>query len=210
MEYESTTQPIVDWLKAKAKNSTVIWTSDHFSSESPFCGGWADIMVPEFQEAMKPVIKYGWVFTILSEYTELYEDEGSRFDWEFLHPHDLTVACTWSPAAHWYANEVPVRPDEELSEADAEALVSLAAEEEGAFVTSYTAWSIAAVNCALSEWAAAYAERPDIVFEWNPDGEMSDMMKEAIEAYEDVQSGKAQLKTFDLDEFLRQSGDDDV
>lgn len=186
---------LIEWLKSLPENAVVKWNDDSTSREKPWTTSWMDVQVPEFQEKYN----YNWAWTIFSP-----NDEDRDFDeesvWCVTAEPDLDFHGVYNPNPpdYWYAVSIVVPKGQPLNEDQIDEIDTELAKGEGRSVVQLPAWSIEQASRQLHQWTAEYAERPDIHFEYDFEGNLSPLMQQALDVKKEIEAGTA--KTYKLDE----------
>ncbi len=192
---------IVRWVKSLAQGYHLLWCSDSVSDKQPWTTGWVDVLCEELQTD----VPCNWVWTI--DPPDVSEDTEN--DWSFQWAPDLCVYRVWDPD---FADNsgperltIPVDRQRNLNLAEADRLNEALAEcGPRASVHGAPGWSAETITKGLEYWAGYYAERPDIRFEWDPQGSPSDMYARAWAALEQIKAGG---EGFLLKEGIREGGE---
>lgn len=196
MSLDNESIQLIDWLKSLPKNTTIEWTSDHYSIEHQHCGSWVDVRVPEVEKELG----MNWFWTIV--HPEL-DDLGPEAVWQFVVDFDLDIHSVYDPEPpnYWYINEIPLKKGKGLAPDQEAELETALYEGLNRTRVMESGWSSGAISKALEVWTSKYVKRLDIKFEWNPLLGVSKLIVGAEEALDRILSGED--KGIDLGDGVR-------
>lgn len=157
------------WLAAQPRGATVRWNHDLARPAEDVHTGWVDVNAPELCETCS----LNWLLTIRGP----DPDEGPADGYETLEvPHDVAVRGQWDHESHWWVDGTV----EVLDHPEPEDLTG--------GVRTRPAWSTAALNAALTDWAERVAGRGDLVWALDP-GIVSPLVEVAMERIDSIKAG---------------------
>lgn len=158
---------IVEYLGGLPHGAAVRWSTHHLTADEPWASRWVDVRIDD------DVLRMNWVWTILGE--DDPDGPSPNQLWDFVWPFDLDVHEVWDP----------VRPPKVVGErvgswvvprgapAPKDAADALRDAPRGVERTHVVlgGWSAETIGDAIAHWTATHAGRPDLRFEWDPEGE---------------------------------------
>lgn len=191
----------VAWFQARPEEDVIFWYSDHVRKDKPWSASWIDVQIPALEEELQ----WGWTLTLNSPEAVKEEPEfESADDLSFSAPQDHRVRRVYLPEEHWFDddNAVVRAVGDPFTEEDEAGLQAILDAGEGRFIQEHGAWTASDVTIWLEDWVSEYAERPDIMFVWDPDHGPSPFLAEALETKKGVEAGEIPLIRWSGEELL--------
>jgi hypothetical protein len=152
---------IVNWLVSVPADATLTWGDDHVRTADVHTG-WVDVRIAGADLDMN------WVWTIVDP-----DDDDAGADMTTISvPFDRTLWAIFDDETFWFlpAPAFVTTRDAIPGDADRVALeTAIAAHPDKRSLVARPAWSAAALDAALADWAAVHAGRGDVRFVFDPE-----------------------------------------
>jgi hypothetical protein len=162
----------VEYLRQLPPDAVVHWSSHHVSASQPWTSRWIDVRIED-----EGAPDYNWIWTIIGE--DDADGTGPEQLWQFVWPYDLDVHEVWGQEHRVIREWVTPRGTPDLGEPPG----------AGERHLLLGGWSVKAVAFALQDWATRHADRPDLRFEWEPDGKPDLAVLRAAERAREIEEG---------------------